>query len=54
VKNNLDEQQIEIYGVLKQKFEDYAKQQIAMALKIVQVCNLAVVSESGISDLYIK
>jgi hypothetical protein len=54
VKNNLDEQQIGIYNVLKQKFEDYAKQQIATALKIVQVCNLALVSETGILDLSIK
>lgn len=54
MKNNLDEQQIGIYSVLKQKFEDYARQQIAIALKIVQVCNVALVSETGVLDLCIK
>jgi hypothetical protein len=31
---------MEIYSILKQKFEEYAEQQIAIALKIVQVCDL--------------
>lgn len=54
MKNNLDEQQMGIYSVLKQKFEEYAKQQIAVALKIVQVCDFLIGSETGISDLHIK
>lgn len=37
MKNNVDEQQTNIYCVLKEKFEKFAEQQIAIALKIIQV-----------------
>ncbi|XP_033609685.1 A-kinase anchor protein 9 isoform X6 [Cryptotermes secundus] len=36
LKNKLDVQQMGMYSVLKQKFEEYAEQKIAIALKIVQ------------------
>jgi hypothetical protein len=45
---------MEIYSVMKQKFEEYAEEQIAVALRVVQVCDLSVVSEADISDLYVK
>jgi hypothetical protein len=50
VKSNLDEQQTKIYSVLKQKFEKYAEQQIAIALKVVKVCDIPLVPETSISD----
>jgi hypothetical protein len=50
VKNNLDEQQTEIYYVLKQKFEKFAEQQIAIALKVIQVCDLSVFCETEVLD----
>lgn len=37
MRNNLDEQQTTIYCVLKEKFEKFAEQQFAIALKIIQV-----------------
>jgi hypothetical protein len=37
MKNNLDEQQTDIYSVLKEKFEKFAEEQIAIALKVIQV-----------------
>ena len=37
MRNNLDELQTTIYCVLKEKFVKFAEQQIAIALKIIQV-----------------
>jgi hypothetical protein len=37
MRSNLDEQQANIYCVLKEKFEKFAEQQVAIALKIIQV-----------------
>jgi hypothetical protein len=37
MRNNMDEQQTKIYCVLKEKFEKFAEQQVAIALKIIQV-----------------
>jgi hypothetical protein len=37
MKNNLDEQQTKIYSVLIEKFEKFAEQQIAIALRVIQV-----------------
>lgn len=48
MRNNLDEQQTTIYCVLKEKFEKFAEQQVAIALKIIQV------RQADITDLYVK
>lgn len=48
MKNNFDEHHTEIYSVLKQKFDKFAEQQIAIALKVIQVCNLSIFSETNI------
>jgi len=37
MRNNLDARQTTVYCVLKEKFEKFAEQQIAIALKIIQV-----------------
>jgi hypothetical protein len=33
---------------LRQKFEKFAEQQIAIALKVIQVCNLSIFSKTEI------
>jgi hypothetical protein len=37
MRNNLDEQQTNIYCILREKFEKFAEQQVAIALKTIQV-----------------
>jgi hypothetical protein len=50
VKNYLDEQQTEIYSMLKQKFEKFAEQQIAIALKVIKVCHLSIFLKTDTVD----
>ena len=37
MKNTLDEQQKEVYTVLKEKFERFAEEQITLAIRVLQV-----------------
>lgn len=37
IKNSVDEKQIDVYTTLKKVFENFAEEQIALAIKIVEV-----------------